>query len=274
MSFLLGLRLTLAGGRESLLRLVFTAAGVGVGTTLLLLALTGPFAMHGRDVRGGWQSAAYAFHPSFGMPNPPVESADGALFLAVSDYFDGDLMTRTYVAALGADPPVPPGLDRLPGPGEVAVSPAMRRLFEVTPDDELDDRFPGRVTTTIGDAGLTHPDELVAIIGRTPDQMRGVQSVQEVRGFDVRWNGFYFLFGGGLLTGSVFLFATIVALIFMVTRVAAAQRERRLATIRLAGATRLQTAVMAATETGIGALAGRCWRSVPMRSAAACWRRQ
>lgn len=256
MSLLLGLRLTLAGGRESLLRIVFAAAGVGVGTTLLLLALTGPFAMYGRDVRGGWQSAAYAFNPSFGMSDPPVESADGALFLAVSDYFDGDLMTRTYVAALGADPPVPPGLDRLPGPGEVAVSPAMRRLLEVTPDDELDDRFPGQVTMTIGDAGLTHPDERVAIIGRTPDQLRGVQSVQEVRGFNVWWNRFFFFFGGALLTGAVFLFAAIVVLIFMVTRVAAAQREQRLATIRLAGATRLQTAIMAATETGIGALAG------------------
>jgi hypothetical protein len=256
MSLLLGLRLTLAGGRESLQRIVFAAVGVGVGTTLLLLALTGPFAMYGRDVRGGWQSAAYAFNPEFGMPDPPIESAHGALFLAVSDYFDGELMTRTYIAALGADPPVPPGLDRLPGPGEVAVSPAMRRLLEVTPDDELDDRFPGQVTMTIGDAGVTHPDERVAIIGRTPDQLRGVRSVQEVWGFDVRWNGFYFFFGGGLLTGSVFLFATIVVFIFVVTRVAAAQRERRLATIRLAGATRLQTAIVAATETGVGALAG------------------
>ena len=256
MSLLLGLRLTLAGGRESLLRILFAAAGVGVGTTLLLLALTGPFAMYGRDTRGGWQSAAYAFNPQFGMSNPPIESADGALFLAVSDYFDGDPITRVYVAALGADPPVPPGLDRLPGPGEVAVSPAMRRLLAVTPDSELDDRFPGRVTMTIGDAGLAHPDERVAIVGRSAEQLRGVQSVQEVRGFQVRWNGFFFFFGGGLLTGSVFLLAAIVVLIFMVTRVAAAQREQRLATLRLAGATRLQTAIVAATETGIGALAG------------------
>ncbi len=256
MSLLLGLRLTFAGGRDSLLRVVFAAAGVGVGTTLLLLALTGPFAMHGRDVRGAWQSAAYAYNPQFGMQNPPARSADGALFLAVSDYFDGALMTRTYVAALGADPPVPPGLERLPGPGEVAASPAMRQLFEATPDDQLDDRFPGRVTMTIADAGLTHPGELVAIIGRTPDQLSGVRSVQEVRGFDVRWNGFVVIFGAILVVGSGLLLGTIVVLILMVTRVAAAQREQRLATIRLAGATRLQTAVVAAIETGVGALAG------------------
>jgi hypothetical protein len=35
----IGLRLALAGGREGLLRLVFTAIGVWVGLTLLMLAL-------------------------------------------------------------------------------------------------------------------------------------------------------------------------------------------------------------------------------------------
>ena len=40
MSLLLGLRLVRAGGRESLVRLAFTAVGVGLGLTLILLALT------------------------------------------------------------------------------------------------------------------------------------------------------------------------------------------------------------------------------------------
>ena len=243
MSRSLGLRLAVAGGREALLRLAFTAVGGrGRHRRLLLLALTAPVGGAG-PARTGSAGRTPPTRRSARRPSddPPVESADGALFLAVSDYYDGIPMTRAYVAALGADPPVPPGLDRLPGPGEVAASPAMRRLLESTPDDQLDDRFPGRVTMTIGAAGLAHDNELVAIIGRTPDQLRDVRSVQEVRGFDTcaraAWRSSSFL-RILLLIGAVLVLVPVVILIVMVTRVAAAQREQRLAAIRLVGATR------------------------------------
>ena len=257
MSLLLGLRLAVAGGREALLRLAFIAVGVGVGITLLLLALTAQSAVQGRADRIGWQDAAHAYRGELAR-QPAAVSADPALFLAVSDYYDGTPMTRAYVAALGADPPVPPGLDRLPGPGEVAASPAMRRLLESTPDDQLDGRFPGRVTLTIGAAGLAHDNELVAIIGRTPDQLRDVRSVQEVRSFDTIPSGlaFFFILRAMLLQGAVLVLVPIIILIVAVSRVAAAQREQRLAAIRLVGATRRQTAVVAAAETGIAAVAG------------------
>jgi len=257
-SFRLGVRLALAGGRESLLRLAFTAVGVAVGVTLLLLALTGASAMRGRAERTAWLDAAYAV-TSAERPAPPAESADGALFLAVTDYYDGIRMTRAYVAPLGADPPVPPGLDRLPGPGEVAASPAMRRLLESTPDDQLDARFPGRVTMTIQAAGLAQENQLVALIGRTPDELRGVRSVQEVRAFhgvvpgDFAIASVLQLF---VLAGAVLVLVPVLILIVTVTRVAAAHREQRLAAIRLVGATRLQIAVLASVETGIAALAG------------------
>jgi len=257
----LGLRLALSGGREALLRLAFTAVGVWVGLTLLLLALTAVAAAHGRGERSDWQDAAYAFSPDSENWVPPAESADGALFLAVSDYHDGAPMTRAYVAALGDDPPVPPGLDRLPGPGEVAASPAMRRLLESTPDDQLDDRFPGQVTMTIGPAGLAHENELVALIGRTPDQLNGVRSVSEVRAFDTKFGGLGLLGIASfqqalLLFGAVLLLAPVVIVIFMATRVGWSQRERRLAAIRLVGASRLQTVVIAGVETGLAVVAG------------------
>jgi len=259
---MLGLRLAIAGGREALLRLAFTAAGVGVALTMLLLALTAPSAVDGRGERTRWHDAAYAWNPeifegSGSWRSPPIESADAALFLAVSDYYDGTPMLRAYVAALGADPPVPPGLDRLPGPGEVAASPAMRELLESTPDDQLDDRFPGRVTMTIGEAGLEHDNELVALIGRTPDQLRDVGSVQEIRGFSpASFLGLHSILTGLVLLGAVQLLAPVIILVVVVTRVAAAQRERRLAAIRLVGATRLQTGVIAAAEAGLATVAG------------------
>ena len=251
MTFRLGLRLAVAGGRESLLRMGVTAFGVAVGVVLLLLCLTGQSAEQGRAERSGWQSADSA---------TPATAPDPALFLTVTDYHEGTAMIRGYVAALGPRPPVPPGLERLPGPGEVAVSPAMRRLLVSTPDDELDDRYPGRVTATIGDEGLAHPDQLVALIGRTPDQLGEVTSgsLYTVRGFGSLPSGYAFYQGIRvlLLLGAVLLLVPVVIFIVMTTRVAAAHRERRLAAIRLVGATRLQAAVVAAVETGLGAVAG------------------
>jgi hypothetical protein len=250
----LGLRLALAGGREAVLRLVFTAIGVWVGLTLLLLALAGVAATNERAERSAWLDAG---PPTRSWPAPRAQSADGALFLAVTDYHDGTRMTRAYVAALGVDPPVPPGLDRLPGPGEVAVSPAMKRLLDATPDDQLDERFPGTVTMTIGPAGLAHENQLVALIGRTPDQLAGVRSVREIRGFEVGGPpGMASFVALPLLFGLVPLLAIVVLVIFMVTRIAWARREQRLAAIRLAGASRLQIAAIAAVDTGLAAAAG------------------
>jgi hypothetical protein len=251
MTLRLGLRLALAGGRESRLRLAVTAIGVGIGVLLLLLSLTGQSAAQGSAERAGWRSAD---------PDTPATAPDAALFLSVTDYHDGRAMTRAYVAALGPRPPVPPGLERLPGPGEVAVSPAMRRLLDSTPDDQLDARYPGRVTATIGDAGLAHPDDVVALIGRTPDQLGEVrsQSLHVVRGFGALSNGYVLYLGLRvfLLLGAALLLVPVVIFIVMATRVSAAHREQRLAAIRLAGATRRQTAAVAAVETGLAAVAG------------------
>lgn len=251
MTVRLGWRLAVAGGHESLLRLAVMGMGVGIGVLFLLLSLTSQAAMQGRAERSGWQSAD---------AEAPATAPDAALFLSVSDYHHGTVMIRSYVAALGPSPPVPPGLAHLPGPGEVAVSPAMRRLLASTPNDQLDDRYPGRVTSTIGDAGLAHPDQLVALIGRTPEQLREVRSasLHTVRGFDSLPSGyaFYVAFRVFLGVGAVLLLVPVAIFVVMATRVAAAHREQRLAAIRLVGATRPQTACVAAVETGIAAVAG------------------
>ncbi|GAA1872175.1 FtsX-like permease family protein [Asanoa iriomotensis] len=257
MNALVALRLAVAGGREQRLRRGFTAAGIGVAGALLLLAFSAPNAAFGRAERISWQDAATAVVDGE-VADPPAEKPDGALFLAVSDYYDGTPMTRAYVAALGADPPVPPGIDRLPGPGEIAVSPALRRLLAATPGDQLDDRFPGRDTMTIGPAGLAHDNELVAIIGRTPDQLRGVGSVAELHGFfrSAPRVGVLTIQAAGIGVGTVFVLVPVLFLLVIVTRVAAGQQDRRLASLRLVGATRAQTALVAATETGLAAGAG------------------
>jgi hypothetical protein len=141
----------------------------------------------------------------------------------------------------------------------VAVSPALRRLLESTPDSELADRFPGRVALVIGPAGLAHDNELVGIIGRTPEQLRGVRSVGEVHGFEqVRptgWAIHAFLVYFGYI-GAVLVLIPIVVLIVVVSLVAWRQRERRLAAIRLVGATQREISVVAAAEAGLAAVGG------------------
>jgi hypothetical protein len=134
----------------------------------------------------------------------------------------------------------------------------MARLLAAAPDDELDNRFPGRVTMTIGDAGLAHADELVAIVGTTPEELGKVRSAAVVRGFGGLSSGFiYFAFIRiFLVLGAILLVAPILVFIGMATRIAAAHREQRLAAIRLVGATQTQTALVAVVENGVAVLAG------------------
>jgi hypothetical protein len=54
----------------------------------------------------------------------------------------------------------------------------------------------------------------------------------------------------------VLIVGPVVVFVAMVTRVGAARREQRFTAIRLAGATRLQTAALAATETAAAAIGG------------------
>ncbi|MFI0374094.1 FtsX-like permease family protein [Actinomadura sp. 1N219] len=248
-SVLLGLRMALAGGREGLARLVLTAFGVALGVIFVLSALSAGSALQGRTERSAWQDTEAA---------APATAPDAALWLAVSDHFAGRPVHRVHVAALGPRPPVPPGLDRLPAPGEAAVSPALRDLLAVVPSDQLGDRFPGRVTTTIGAEGLRHPDHLVAVVGHTPQDLRRRGGAAEVRGIAARSLSLDLspFLAFAITVAAILLLVPVAVFVVMVARIGAARRERRLAAMRMVGATRSQTAVMAAAETSIGAVTG------------------
>jgi hypothetical protein len=141
MSILLGIRVALAGGREAVVRMTLMAIGVTVGVVLLLLSLSGLPILQSHIDRLAWHRTD-AFSPT--------TAPDPALWLAVTDRYDGRDVIRVHVAALGPRPPVPPGVERLPGPGEVVVSPALARLMRTVPEDQLRNRFPGQIVGTIG----------------------------------------------------------------------------------------------------------------------------
>jgi hypothetical protein len=114
MSILLGIRLAFAGGRESLARNALMAAGVAVGVMLLLFTLTAMPVLQRHIDRLAW-------HRTTAL-SPPT-APDPALWLAVTDRYAGRDVIHVHVAALGPRPPVPPGVDRLPGPGEWSSRP-------------------------------------------------------------------------------------------------------------------------------------------------------
>ncbi|BCB90951.1 ABC transporter permease [Phytohabitans suffuscus] len=249
MTVLLGARIAFAGGRESVARVALMAGGVAVGVVLLLFSLAAMPALQGRIDRLAWHRTS--------ADSPPT-APDRALWLPTTDWYDGRQLVRVHVAALGARPPVPPGMERLPGPGEVFVSPELATLMASVPADQLADRFPGRVAGTVGPDGLISPDELVAVVGRAPDELRATAGAYEISGIE-RPGDPIDLRGPlrvAVVVLAVLLIGPVVIFVSMVTRVGAARRERRFAAIRLAGATRWQTGVLAAVETAVAAVAG------------------
>ena len=63
------------------------------------------------------------------------------------------------------DPPLPPGVDRMPAPGELVVSPELRRILTGPGAEPLRERLDGRIVGTIGPEGLLGERELAYYTG-------------------------------------------------------------------------------------------------------------
>ena len=253
----LGLRLTLATGREAIVRLVAIAAAVGIGVGLLLTSLAGIHAVHAQSTRTAWLTTSKR------NLRPSVDEAttDALWAMAASDQFGASLIERVDLAATGPRSPVPPGIPELPRPGEYYASPALARLLASTPRSELADRYPGRQVGTIGRAALASPKSLVIVIGRTPAELSARPSATQIRSFETAAQGA----PGDAHPGRMQLILAVVAgallipvVIFIAaaSRLAAARREQRFATMRLVGATPRQVSTIAAVESSVAAALG------------------
>ncbi|MBB5136374.1 hypothetical protein HNP84_006121 [Thermocatellispora tengchongensis] len=252
-------RLLAGGGRRGALGAGLTLAAVAVSTALLMFAVGVNFAFAERAERGAWRQ--------------PVAAAQGERAVAVQavrqDFVRDRAITVVELAAL-ADPPAPPGLARFPRPGEVWVSPALAELTRELPADQLGRRFPAAAAGTIGEDGLVHPDELVAVVGRaTGDPALRVQRAEHDRlGIaPTRIAGF-----GGEATDEAITYRilAVIATVLMVVpllvfggaaaRLTVARRDQRLAALRLVGATPGQVVAMTVAEAvvvaAVGAVAG------------------
>ncbi|ABD10197.1 hypothetical protein ThrDRAFT_00303 [Frankia casuarinae] len=253
-------RLAVSGGRHALARLVMIIAAVAIGVGLLLSTLASLGAVDRSNARQLWYNTGAASRTE-------TASVDPLWWRAHRDFYDGRSLIEVDVAATGPTSPVPPGLRRLPAPGEYYASPALATLLRETPAAQLGDRIPGRMVGRIGNAALASPDSLVAVIGRAPAEVKaapGARAVTTIAGTlppacdDA-------CLGEGVRGDAMTLILSVVAaaLIFPVlifvgtaTRLSAATREQRYAAMRLVGATPGQISLIAAVESALAAAAG------------------
>ena len=255
----LGLRLALHSGREAFTRLLLTTVAVALGVAVLLGVLAEFHAFQADASLPCWECTQGAAVPKvLGTLAPKARAGRGELWNYSVDYFEGRTIERLDVAALGPGAPVPPGVSRLPGPGQYDVSPALAALLRTVPAGELGERFPGSRAGTLGQAALSGPDELAVYVGYRPAALVAVPGTQLVTtigtapGPQVFTPFFRYAFGVGVLA---VLFPVLI-LIGTATRLAATRREERFAALRLVGATPRDISVIASVDSVVSALAG------------------
>jgi ABC-type lipoprotein release transport system permease subunit len=241
----LGVRLAVGGSRKSWARLALQAIGIGLGVAVLLFAASLPSVM---DARAERQDARNTVSQGSG-PAP-------LLMEEQSHPFRSDYLLGSYLKAQTPNAPAPPGIDRVPGDGEIFVSPAVADLLAGPGGELLRPRFPQKIVGTISPAGLLNPGELRFYAGDSAieespgsNTVYGWGVVHSSRGLDP-------LLWVLSLVGVVVLLFPVLVFVGVATRLAAAQRDRRLAALRLVGAAASRVRLIASGESLAGALAG------------------
>jgi predicted lysophospholipase L1 biosynthesis ABC-type transport system permease subunit len=250
----LGAKLATAGGRPSWIRLTLMAVGFMVGSALLLSAASIVPALHALDVR---RDSIY------GIEVGP--RAHNALRVWGIPQSFGDLDVRTSVVEPIGKAPVPPGLSRVPGPGEIFASGRLAEMWSSI-GPAMEQRLQGRLAGTIGREGVVGPDDLAIWMGK-PNGVR----LRSAGAYVQRSFGGIGRAGEPLDLGALLLLVAITSAILIpiwffvatATRLSAATREARLAAVRLAGATEGQVRFLAAAEAGVAASMGS-WLGVPL----------
>jgi hypothetical protein len=250
---LLGGRFAVGGGREGWIRTALTAVGVGLGVALLLLAAAVPAMMDHRDQRRVARDTV-----SLGEQQEPTATS----FLLAEDgtTFRGKDITGVLLRPDGPAMRPPPGVTRVPGPGQMVASPALRKLLESAP--LLRERIPYEMAGSIGHAGLLGPSELYYYAGSD------TLSVTDATGQD--GNAYRMArFGhhsNSEVMGPEFQLLLVIVLVVLLlpvgvfvataVRIGGERRDRRLAALRLVGADVHTTRRIAAGEALLGALFG------------------
>lgn len=258
-----GLRLTLAGGREAASRLVMISAAVAIGVALLLATLAGINAVEAQKDRYTWLNAGNISENIVSDDTPAINSP---LWWSVDyDYFDGESIGRIDVAATGPESPVPPGLPRLPGPGEYYASSAMAQALATTPHEQLGARYGTQQIGIVPDTLLPAPDMMLIVVGHSAEAMAAMPRAVRVRSIPAEIPAVCTRCIAGINSAGLDLVLSVVALALLfpvlmfigtATRLSATRREQRFAAMRLVGATPRQISVISAVESTVATAIG------------------
>lgn len=247
--FLLGVRLVLGDRNAPWGRLALMAAGIGLGTAVLLSGLALPNAVTGQSQR----TDARRMSDSGDQLTGPV-SVRGTLS---STKFYDLLIEGRELKALRPDPPLPPGVARFPAPGELLVSPALERVLEGPGGDRLLRRLHGKVTGVIRPEGLEGDGELYFYRGSAaPDAELSAVVHHHFGEQDPLLGGLGSSFWALLALGGCAVLVPVVVFVLSTARLAEAARQRRLAALRLIGVDARSLRRIAVGENLVSAVLG------------------
>ncbi len=250
----MGARFAFAGGREGWVRALLTAVGVGLGVALLLLTTALPGAL---DERSRREEARLDY--TYSREVQP--KADNTLVVAdIDTEFEGRDVRGRLLEPEGGKAPLPPGLDRFPAPGDMAVSPALRDLLASDGGALLRERLPYDIVGTIGEQGLIGSRELAYYAGSeglaehiNNSTVARIDAFGSPQPAQQETDPVLVLL---VLVVFVVLLMPVAVFIAAAVRFGGERRDRRLAALRLVGSDGGMTRRIAAGEALAGALLG------------------
>ncbi|MFD4865884.1 FtsX-like permease family protein [Streptomyces sp. NPDC058412] len=249
----MGIRFAFGGGREGWIRTLLTGVGVGLGVALLLISTAIPGALSARYERGDARSTMSSERAD--APGP-----DTLLIARVGQTYHHKDIEGHVLRAEGPDAPLPPGLKRIPGPGEMALSPALDALLKSSDGALLRERLDARVSEIVGDPGLVGPGELLFYLGSDTLRKNGAEDYRVERvtsfGYDADREGLDPVLMLMVVLTFVALLMPVAVFIATAVRFGGERRDRRLAALRLVGADSRMVRRIAAGEALAGSLVG------------------
>ncbi|MFE5567816.1 FtsX-like permease family protein [Amycolatopsis japonica] len=241
---MLGFRLAVGGGRGSIVRLVLSTVGIGLAVAVLLIGASAGTVKENRDQR------TYAASPRYGQ----IPGIAPLNYHATTTDFRGQAISLVHLQATGPNSPIPPGVDRLPAPGEVFLSPKLDELVAADTSGLLRPRLPGKPVGIIDAEAVLNPNDLVVYAGTgNPRNGVAIYAFGAPPGYETPFErGLLSL----LLLGLFVLLTPVFIFVGTVSRLGGAARDRRLAALRLAGSSLAQLRRITAAESLVGAAAG------------------
>ncbi|UCM90091.1 ABC transporter permease [Streptomyces marincola] len=245
------MRFALTGG-PGWARTLLTAAGVGLGVVVLMLAASVPHMLAERDARADARTPIHLGEDAEAGQDTVLTAYAGTEY---RDAMIGGLELQPDAGVEETTAQPPPGVDAWPGPGEMVVSPALRDLLDSEDGGLLAERLDHTTVGIIGPEGLEGPSELY--------YYAGVDTLEH--GDDMRVGGFGTAVAESPLPAILVLLILVLCVVLLMpvavfiataVRFGGERRDQRLAALRLVGADADMTRRIAAGEALVGALFG------------------